>query len=144
MIKPASLRAAIVAAVPELKAAPDKLLVFIDAGHIVAIDTAMPSFEYRYTLNLILTDFAGDADQVFIALMAWVLLNQSELVENNELRRTAISFEVDQLNQDTVDVSINLPLTEAVTVTRDAAGAYQAEHAQEPVPEWKFSGLAVP
>jgi uncharacterized lipoprotein YmbA len=144
MIKPASLRAAIMAAAPELKAAPDKLLVFADAGNIVATSTSTPSFEYRYTLNLILTDFAGDADQVFIALLAWVMVNESELVDNSNLRKTAISFEVDHLNQDTCDLSIKLPLSEAVRVTRDAAGAYQATHDPEQAPEWRTVGLVAP
>lgn len=140
MIKPASLRAAIAAAAPELKTAPDKFLVFVDAGTIVSISTSLPSFEYRYTLNLILTDFAGDADQVFVSLLAWVRINQSELMDNDTLRKSAITFEVDHLNGDTCDISIKLPLTEAVRVTQDAGGAYQVQHPAEPVPEWRYTG----
>lgn len=142
MIKPASLRAAITAAAPELKTDPDKLLVFVDQGKVVATGTVSLSFEYRYTLNLILTDFAGDADAVMVALLAWVKLNQSELVENAEQRKNGISFEVDHLNNSTCDLSITLALTEAVKVTQDAAGAYQVKHAQEPVPEWTGNSLA--
>lgn len=143
MIKPASLRAAIAAAAPELKESPDKFLVFVDSGHVVAISTEKPSFEYRYTINLILMDFAGDTDQVFIALMVWVRANQSELFDNNDLRKTAISFEVDHLNGATCDISIKLPLTEAVLVNKDDSGAYQVQHPAEPVPEWRTTGSLV-
>lgn len=144
MIKPGSLRAAITAAVPSLKTDPDKLLVFADAGNIVASAVKSLSFEYRYTLNLILTDFAGDADQVMIAILAWVKVNQSELCDNADLRKTGISFEVDHLNQTTCDLSIKLALTEAVKVTQDSTGAYHAAHPQEQVPEWRGNNLTFP
>jgi hypothetical protein len=67
MIKPASFRDAIVAAVPSLKDNPDKLLVFIDKGQIVATGAPSLSFEYRFTLNVILLDFPGDEDAVMVA-----------------------------------------------------------------------------
>ncbi|MYM70530.1 phage tail protein [Pseudoduganella sp. FT55W] len=143
MNKPGSLRAAIAAAAPELKTSPDKFNVFIDGGTIVSISTSMPSFEYRCTINLILLDFAGDADQVFIALLAWVRTNQPDLMDNDTLRQSAIKFEVDHLNNETCDISITLPLTESVRVTRDAAGAYQVQHLQEPVPDWRTTGSLV-
>lgn len=142
MIKPSSLRAAVTTAAPELKTDPDKLLVFVDQGNVVATGARSLSFEYRYTLNLILTDFAGDSDAVMIALLAWVKLNQPELVDNDELRKHGISFEVDHLNNSTCDLSIKLALTEAVKVTQDGASNYQAKHAQEPVPEWTGNSLA--
>jgi hypothetical protein len=85
MIKPASLRAAIVAAVPDLAANPDKLQVFVDAGNLVATNTKTLSFEYRYTINLILLDFAGDEDTIMMALLIWVRRHQSDLLDNADL-----------------------------------------------------------
>ncbi|MCF5922874.1 phage tail protein, partial [Xanthomonas perforans] len=55
MIKPASLRAHLVAALPDLARDADRLLVFIDAGSLVSTVQPGLSFEYQYTLNLILT-----------------------------------------------------------------------------------------
>lgn len=141
MIKPASLRAAITAAIPDLIANPDKFLVFADAGNIVATGEPGLSFEYRYTLNLILTDFAGDPDLVMIALLSWVQRHQSDLVNHPEKRVRAITFEVDQLNNNTFDLSIKLPLTESVRVVIGAEGQPIATHLQEPVPEWTIPGL---
>lgn len=141
MIKPASLRAAIAAAVPDLAANPDKFLVFADAGALAAAGTKSLSFEYRYTLNLILTDFAGDPDAVMIALLAWVQRNQSDLLNNPSTRSSAITFEVDHLNNTTCDLSIKLPLAESVMVTIGADGRPIAKHKEEPVPEWETAGL---
>jgi hypothetical protein len=142
MIKPASLRAAIAAAIPDLGANPDKFLVFADAGTTVANGARSLSFEYRYTLNLILLDFAGDADVVMMALLSWVRRYQSELVNNPEKRVSAITFEVDHLNNATCDLSIKLPLTEAIKVTQGEDGTLLATHLEEPVPEWEIKGLA--
>jgi hypothetical protein len=72
--------------IPELCDDPDKLLVFVDAGKVIATNEPALSFEYRYTLNTIITDFAGDADAVFAALIAWDKRNQSDLFANADER----------------------------------------------------------
>jgi hypothetical protein len=144
MNKANSLRKALNAAVPSLTTVPDKLLIFIDAGNIIATGAASGSFDYAYTLNVMLLDFAGDADIVFAALMAWIKRNQSDLLTNDDLRKTGISFEADQLTQTTVDLSIKLKLTESVVVGTDDTGAQTITHVDEPVPEWEVSGLYDP
>jgi hypothetical protein len=143
MNKAVSVRRAIADAVPELRDDPDKLLVFIDAGKVIATTEPALSFEYRYTLNAIITDFAGDADAVFVALIAWVKRNQSDLFANADERMNAIAFEVDHLTQTTCDLSIKLNLTESVVVGTDAAGAQTITHVDEPVPEWTLDSLIV-
>jgi hypothetical protein len=142
MKKPASLRAAIVAAVPELAANPDRLLVFADEGAIAATNTKSLSFEYRYTLNVMLLDYSGDADPVMLAVLQWARLNQPELLDNAQKRRHGLDFEVDHLNNSTCDLSIRLPLSESVVVATDAQGAATFTHRDEPVPEWTQEGLA--
>ena len=144
MNKSNSLRKALNAAVPSLVTDPDKLLVFIDTGNIIATGAASNSFDYAYTLNVMLLDFTGDADIVFAALIAWVRRNQSDLLTNDDLRKTGISFEADQLTQTTVDLSIKLRLTESVVVGTDDTGAQTITHVDEPVPEWEAQGLYDP
>ncbi|MEM5451894.1 phage tail protein [Paraburkholderia guartelaensis] len=144
MNKANSLRRALTAAVPALATDPDKLLVFIDAGNIIATSAQSTSFDYAYTLNVMLLDFAGDGDIVFAALLQWVRANQSDLLTNDELRKAGISFEADQLTQTTVDLSIKLKLTESVLVTTDDAGVQKITHVDEPVPEWDVQGLVDP
>jgi len=70
MYKPNSLRQHLAAAIPDLQRDPDRLLVFADEGNVVASATASLSFEYRFKLNLIVTDDAGDADAIMVALIA--------------------------------------------------------------------------
>ncbi|CAD7721937.1 hypothetical protein LMG31884_33780 [Xanthomonas hydrangeae] len=137
MIKPASLRAHLVAALPDLARDADRLLVFIDAGSLVSTFQRGLSFEYQYTLNLIVTDYAGHPDSVMLPLLEWVQTNQSELLSNSS-RRGDIAFEADILANDAVDLSIKLPLTERVVVTAKTGGGYDMTHAPEPVidPTW--------
>lgn len=142
MNKPGELRAVIEAAAPNLVTDPDKFLVFVEQGNLVATNTASLSFEYRYTLQLVLLDFAGNADTIMIALLGWVKANQPELLDNVDKRATAISFEVEHLNQTTCDLSIKLPLTEAVKVTLQPDGSRVAAHLPEPRPEWLSANLA--
>jgi len=132
MNKPESLRAHLVAAVPELKRNPDRLLTFVDNGSMRSTAAPGLSFEYSYTLNIILTDFAGHPDAIAIPLFAWVLVNQRELMENQEKGRDAIKFEADILDNSKVDLSITLPLTERVIVKRMDDGTLQVDHPQEP------------
>ncbi|WP_338926156.1 phage tail protein [Mycetohabitans endofungorum] len=128
MNKPASLRAALVAALPPLQSAPDALSVFIDHGTLVATGTRSLSFEYRYVLNVLLLDYAGDADAVMVAIIEWVRANQPDLVIHAEAREDGITFEVDLLNHETADLSIKLKLTESVVVRTDASGRRVIEH----------------
>lgn len=139
MKKPASLRAALVAALPQLATDPDKLLVFIDAGSLHASYAPGLSYEYAYTLNLVLTDYAGDPDAVMVPLLMWVRVNQSELMDNVDQRQSGISFEADILDNDSCDLSIKLALTERVIVNDNGAGVLTITHPDEPQPEARLT-----
>jgi hypothetical protein len=141
MNKANSFRAALAAAVPSLATDPDKLLVFIDGGRVIATDAPSLSFEYRFTLNVMLLDFAGDADLVFVALIAWVKANQPDLIANETTRKDGIAFEAEQLTNDTCDLSIKLQLSESVVVGTDELGAQKITHIAEPVYEWNLDSL---
>lgn len=136
MIKPASLRAALVAAIPSLRINPDALTVFIDRGSIAATGSHTLSFEYRYVCNALLLDFAGEADDVFIALVAWVRENQPDLVTNLDERANGITYEIDILSNATVDISIKLALTESVVVSVDTEGKRTVTHVNDAAEEW--------
>jgi hypothetical protein len=141
MNKANSFRTALTAALPTLTTDPDKLLVFIDAGRVIATDAPSLSFEYRFTLNAILLDFAGDADAVFVALLAWVKRNQPDLLSNETTRKDGISFEAEHLTNDTCDLSIKLQLSESVVVGADDQGVQTITHIDEPVFEWNLDSL---
>jgi len=142
MNKPASLRAHLLAAVPELRHSNDRLLIFIDNGKVRCTAAASLSFEYSYDLQVILTDFAGHPDSVMLPLLGWLKINQSELLENLDKSADGIKFEADLIDNSKVDMSLSLPLTERVVVRTDDEGNATLTHPGEPQrnPDWPGSG----
>ncbi len=131
MNKPGSLRAAIEAAIPWLVENPERLTVFIDHGSIVATGAKGLSFEYRYVCHLLLLEFAGDSDELFLAIIEWVRTNQPDLVLNPDQRAHGITYETDILDNDMSDVSIKLQLTESVVVKVNDDGTRTIEHVDD-------------
>ncbi|WP_241611041.1 phage tail protein [Rosenbergiella epipactidis] len=121
MNKPKHLRQALSKAVPYLQANPDKLHVFIDNGSLVTTAARSMSWEYRYVLNLVIEDFSGDQNLLMAPIIAWLQVNQSDAINNPELREKLFTFEVDILNNEACDISIDLHLTERVIVNRDGS-----------------------
>lgn len=138
MKKPDTLRAALTAAMPDLANDPDRFLVFIDNGALHASYAPGLSFEYAYTLNIIITDFTGDPNAVMVPLLMWVSVNQSELMDNVDKRRDGIQFEADILDNARCDLSIKLQLTERVIVKRAGDGVLTMTHVDEPQPEGAY------
>lgn len=118
MLKPGSLRAHLTAATPELKRDPDKVSIYVRNGHLVAAGADTLSFEYRYILTVVVLDYAGNPDAVFVPLLAWLRIQQPEIMDNTALREKAVRFEVEYLNAETVDISIEIDLTEAVIIAQ--------------------------
>ncbi|WP_269633146.1 phage tail protein [Pelomonas sp. BJYL3] len=138
MLKPNSLRQHLVSAVPELKRDPDKLSIHITEGKLATTAAGSLSFEYRYTLNLILLDYGGHADAIMVPVLAWLRVHQPEIADNPELRDKAVRFAVEFLNTKTVDLSVEIDLTERVIVKRRAGTpeggpqAFDVKHVDEP------------
>ncbi|WP_263143990.1 phage tail protein [Pseudomonas sp. RIT-PI-AD] len=132
MNKPESLRAHLLAAVPELRHNPDRLLVFIDQGRVRCTSAPTLSFEYAYTLQLVFTDYAGHPDAIMLPLLGWLRANQSELLANLEKASQGVEFEADILDNSKVDLALRLPLTERVVVALQPDGRYSVTHAPEP------------
>ncbi|MNZ54086.1 P2 phage tail completion protein R (GpR) [compost metagenome] len=134
MNKPTALRDHLLAAVPGLRRNRDQLSVFVDQGNIRCTAAHGLSFEYGYTVELLLTNYPGSADAVAIPLLAWLREHQRELLENLERGKDAIQFQVEILNNDLIDMSIRLPLTERVIVkpATDGSGILQINYPEEP------------
>jgi hypothetical protein len=131
MIKPASLRAAIVALLPELAKDPARLLMWVDQGTIVSRSTPTFGFAYRYRLNVILIDFSGEPSVVMLAVTNWLRDNQPELLAPG---REAMAIEVDLIDSKLVDLQLQIMLDENVSVIRREDGGYDIQHLAEPVP----------
>lgn len=134
MNKPESLRAHLLATVPELKHNADRLLIFINDGNVRCTSAKSFSFEYVYTLEVILTDYPGHPDTVMLPLLGWLSVNQLELLQNLEKAGEGLGFEADIIDAGKVDLSIKLPLTERAIVTTDAEGKTTITHPPEPLP----------
>lgn len=126
MTKLDSLRDLLLRAVPALRASPETLSIFVDRGRVAARAGASLSFEYRYTANLVVQDFAGSPDQIVVPLLAWIARHQPDLIAkpNGE----PIAFEAELLDADTTDLSLTIELSERVIVETLADGARRITH----------------
>ncbi|WP_210459553.1 phage tail protein [Pantoea ananatis] len=131
MNKPQSLREALNSAVAYVQQNPDRLHLFVDKGASVGTSAASLSWEYRYTLNVIITDFTGDQNLLMAAVMYWLRTNQPDALQNPDEREQLCTFEVDILGNDACDISINLKLTERV-IAEEVNGVTEVRAVPEP------------
>ncbi|WNN35417.1 phage tail protein [Pantoea agglomerans] len=124
MNKPQSLRSALNKSVPYVAENPDRLHLFVDSGQLVATSAASLSWEYRYTLNVVITDFTGDQNLLMAPVLLWLRENQPDALQNSEAREKLFSFEVDILANDRCDISMDLKLTERVIATVEDGKAH--------------------
>lgn len=134
MLKPASLREHLTAALPQLSRDPEKLVVFITGGGLHSTLTQSLSFEYRYTLRLLLLDYAGHADAVMAPLLIWLRTHQSDLLDNPEKRAKSLRFEAEHLSTTTMDLVIEIDLSERVLARprEGVPGGLNLVHVAEP------------
>ncbi|MDU6416488.1 phage tail protein [Mixta calida] len=131
MNKPQSLRHALNKSVPYVRENPDRLHLFVDNGSLVATAAASISWEYRYTLNVVVTDFTGDQNLLMAPILYWLRDNQPDALQNPDEREKLFTFEVDILGNGACDLSLNLKLTERV-LAREVDGQMQIEAVPEP------------
>jgi hypothetical protein len=56
----------------------------LDDGNNTATLARSLSFEKRYTLNIVVTDFTDDIDLLFVPIMAWLRVNQPDIMTTDE------------------------------------------------------------
>jgi hypothetical protein len=134
-----SLKALLLAAVPSLKNDPARLSLYADKGAIRALRTRSLSFEVDYTLTVWIEDFAGDTDNLFVPVLAWVADNQPDLLDRAE--HQPFTFESELLNADTSNIAIEIQLTERVRVERQANGKLRTTHLDDTPPPDAFDGV---
>lgn len=125
-MKPNSLREAIVAALPAFATDPDRLAMWIEKGSIRSPVTESRSFEWAYVLNITLENFTGQPAILFLALNDWLRTNQPELLQPGAHK--GYSHEVDVIDENTVDMHVQLHLTERIAVTRESDGSDTLQH----------------
>lgn len=118
MKKPQLLKEFLLSAIPELQHNPDRLLIFVDDGKVRNTLAMGLSFEYEYTLTLVLTEYVGDLATISVPVFDWLRVHQSDLLANLEKSQVGLPFEAEILNNGSVDLVLKLPLTERVIVKR--------------------------
>src|SRR3546814_5818856 len=93
--------------------------------------TAAFHFAYSYQLNVLLIGCARKQIPLVIAMLLWLRVQQPDLLTPN---KDAISFDVDFLDNATVDLQFKLQLTEQVRAVRREAGGFDMEVMDEPDP----------
>lgn len=131
MKKPADLRAHLTLWVPDLAKNPEKLHVFIEKGRISTRLGGGLGFEYNFTVQLLVTDFAESADCLIVPLLVWLQTNQPDLLQDTERRQRAIAFEAEIIDHGKIDIALSLDLSERVLV-KPALNSYECEHLGEP------------
>lgn len=133
MKKLRDLRAHLAATVPALEKDPDRLEIYIEKGDIACRFGSL-SFEYRYKAHILVKDFADHADTLIVPLLAWISINQPDLLLDADKSDRPICFDAEILDHEKTDVLLMLDLTERVIVRAadDQPGHYTATHCDEP------------
>ncbi|PHM36205.1 tail protein [Xenorhabdus mauleonii] len=117
MKKLQSLRTELTQKIPFLRDNPEYLHLFVEDGAVLATMASSLSFEYEYTLNLIIENYPGDQNILMAVVGHWLREHQPDIFANPDNRRSGFTFDVNILNDTTADISIDLKLTERVQVT---------------------------
>lgn len=132
MKKPNQLREYLLEAIPDLNQDQDRLLIFANNGTLRSTMASGYSFEMAYTLDLIITDYAGDVDTIGLVILTWITKNQSENIANQDKGKQAISFEAELLDNSKYDLNFKIPLTERVIVKKLQNGKLEISYPGEP------------
>jgi hypothetical protein len=137
MKKADSLKALLLKAVKPLADKPENLTLFVDRGSI-ACRAGSLSFEYQYTLNIVVQDFAGNVDTLVVPILGWIAENQPELLQKTDSK--PFSFESEILDGDLSDISIDIGLSERVRITPGQGGVH-VTHLDDVLPPDAFPGV---
>jgi hypothetical protein len=136
MNKPARFRTALLAALPDLANDPQRVSIFVEKGKLVATGAGRAGWQYSYQLTAILQDFAGDMDTLATVVIAWVAVEQPDMLKNPAHAERGIRFECELITAELTDLSIEIDLTEAVYVSDDDTFDHPTEPPADPTGDW--------
>jgi len=135
MWKLQSLRNIIESANPDLKRDPQNLIVIAQQGRAVSTLAGGLSFEYEYTIDVTVLNYVGHTDALFVPILAWVRVNQSDLLAHPEKQAKGLAFRVELMDNNAADVEIRVPVTERVIVQPDTTHPTRLNAFHPPEPE---------
>lgn len=131
MSKAKSLRAALTAAIPELRNEPERLKLWIENGAVRARSTASHGFALQYPLSVLIEAAKTDIAIIALAITRWLRVNQPDLLAPNG---DSFQFESDILDVTTADILFTINLTENIAVEPQPDGSWQVTYLTEPDP----------
>ncbi|WP_162528396.1 phage tail protein [Novosphingobium sp. BW1] len=129
MKKPASLRAAIAATLPDLARDADRLVMWVERGAVRATQGPQRGFAWEYDLIIVAENYTLPPEDLFFTVTDWMRLHQPDLLQPDA---AGFPFEVDVIDDRAFDVKITLPLREVVAAT-PSQGGWSLEVQEEPV-----------
>lgn len=132
MQKPASLRAALTAAIPEIRDQPDRLVIWVEDGAVRARQTETHGFAFEYPLSVLLREVSTDIAIVALAINRWLRRHQSNLLAGGS--GDSYKFETDVLDNATADILFTIDLCENVAVEPQPDGSWSIDYQVEPDP----------
>ncbi len=135
MHKLKSLRQALIDAIPQLNANPERLQMSVGGGNIDARQAFSLSFEKQYALNAKVSGFTGDSEGFFVPVLAWLRENQPDIFTLDEGRKNGYTFAIVLNDDDTMDITISVQLTERILVSQDQGALHATYSPEPPLPE---------
>lgn len=109
-----SLRATLLAAIPEANNDPAMLPTWIDRGSVRGRQTRSGSFEMAFRLNVLAIGVRTDLSLISLSVTQWLRANQPERLQPGS---DSFTFDADILDNDTADVLIQIDLTQNYEVS---------------------------
>lgn len=135
MHKLKSLRQALIDAVPQLRANPERLQMSVGSGNIDARLASSLSFEKQYELKAKVSGFSGYSEGIFVPVLAWLRENQPDIFTLDEGRKNGYLFQIVLNDDETADISFSLQLTERILVSQDEGTLLATYSPEPPLPE---------
>lgn len=132
MQKPASLRAALTAALPELRQEPDRLSLWVEDGAVRTRQTASQGFAFEYPLSVLLREVKTDIAIAVHAINRWLRRHQPDLLAANKAE--SFKFETDIISEGVSDILFTVQLIENVAITDAEGGGWSIDYLVEPDP----------
>lgn len=136
MNKPDQLRAALVAALPELADDPNRLRMWVEDGsatsRLAPATAPAHGFEMRYRLTVIVEAWTQSPLLILVIILDWLRTAQPDQLAVTSER--ALRFEADILDANTFDLAFDLDLTEAIDATQREDGGFDMLPRAEPLP----------
>ncbi|QLA69154.1 phage tail protein [Enterobacter pasteurii] len=135
MHKLKSLRQALIDAVPQLRANPERLQMSVGSGNIDARLASSLSFEKQYELKAKVSGFSGCSEGIFVPVLAWLRENQPDIFTLDEGRKNGYLFQIILNDDETADISFSLQLTERILISQNEGTLLATYSPEPPLPE---------